>query len=116
MFEFRFRQEVIPGPIYLRNELFESESGSRQRLFYVGSAFRGPCSSARRRAGKLRGLLVIGVEDRSSLWSMEFEYEGSSFLIESNSHGTTSLFFVADEACPDSTLMAVVFHFESMLE
>lgn len=115
MFGFLFRREVAPGPVHLRNELIEGADGSRRRLFYVGSAFRDRCATAERHARKLPCVTVTRVIDLHDPWSIEFEYEENSFLIDSNSHGTASLFFVATESCPDSILMAVVFHFEPLL-
>lgn len=44
-------------------------------------------------------------EGLSSIWQVRFEFQGFDFYVDTNHHGTTSMFFVSDTNCPDKVLL-----------
>lgn len=46
--------------------------------------------------------------DLRDSWIFSFSYKGYDFFIDSNSHGTTTTFIVAQPECPDEILLQII--------
>ena len=91
--------------------------GSETCMFY--EAVEMNQSSAVEHASKLPGCRMHerdsdAREELSGIWEMQFSYGGHEFLVETNHHAATSLFFVDDRNCPEVTLIAILRHFNDL--
>jgi hypothetical protein len=100
------------GVHQLLNEHITDCLGPRTRLFFDGHD--GQFADGEWAAKKLDGLELLDqtCTDDNICWTLTFKYRGYVVMIDTNLHGTASLYFVYDPDCPDEILLDVVRHFD----